>query len=209
MNEFTEYRTTDNSVRGGTWIARRLPETMAGECVVDHPDAGGPCSRPVVHEVYGLPFCGMHGLEAGAGALAQLHHDAMDDFARMDNPYETPLQSEVLRVVGEAHDRARDEHINYFGLQSRLVREAFPLIRERVDAETRDWNPGSLPEAPVDWWTAEYVSVCSLMLRACTGLSPGLARDLEPLRERAAAQSAFAEVVDREKIEAHKAAKEQ
>ncbi len=143
MDEFTEYWAPDNSVRGGWWVTRKLPETTDGNCVVDHPDAGGPCGRQIVYEAYGLPFCGMHGLEAGAGALARLHHDAMDDFDRMDNPHTMPPQPEVLRVVREEIIRARDRHFYHAELRERFAGEAFELLRERVDAETGAGNPAT------------------------------------------------------------------
>ncbi len=203
--EFTEYWAIDNSTRGGSWIARRLPEEVEAHCVVDHPDAGGACGRPGVYEVVGLPFCATHGLEANAGILAQLYHDAVDGFAQMDNEQALPLQAEVLHVVRNAYDRSLKTHLSYAKHQDRLVREVYPLIRERVDRETLDWSPGNYGESPVDWWLNEYHEVCALMLRAYGGLAPGLVRDLEPLRERAAAQFSYALVICGEKIEAYKA----
>ncbi len=205
--EFTEYWAIDNSTRGGRWISRRLPDDVEAYCVVDHPDAGGACGRPGVYEVVGLPFCETHAPEANAGILAQLYHDSMDEFARLDNEQAMPWQPEVLRVVREGYERTLETHIRYAHAKDRLVREAYPLIRERVDRETLDWEPGSLGDSPVDRWGEEYWEVCTLMLRAYGGLARGLVRELEPLRERAAAQLSYALVVCEEKIEAYKAAR--
>ncbi len=205
--EFTEYWAIDNSHWGGRWIARVLPDDVEAHCVVDHPDAGGACGRRGVCEVYRLPFCEIHGLEANAGALAQLYHDAMDEFDRLDNQQALPLQPEVVQVIREASERSLETHIRYAREKDRLVGEVYPLIRERVDQETLDWEPGSLGESPVDRWAAEYWEVATLMLQTTGRLAPSLVRDLEPLRERAAAQLSYALVVDKEKIEAYKAAK--
>jgi hypothetical protein len=51
-----------------------LPEERKGSpvCVVSHPDAGGPCGRPPVGEVWGLPFCEAHGREAELAAREEM-----------------------------------------------------------------------------------------------------------------------------------------
>lgn len=207
--EFTEYLAPDHME--GVWIARKLPEGMDSLCVVSHEDAGGPCERPIVFEVYGVPFCEVHGIEANVGAMAQLHDEAMDEFGRMDNVHALPIQPEFLRVVRSERGRSFDDHIRYARQHERLLLEAYPLIRERVDQETSDWQPGDLDKnftgGPVDWWAAEYRHMCSFMLQASRSRETNLARELEPVREHAAAQYAFAQVVGEEKIEAHKAAR--
>lgn len=182
-----------------------MPDEVEAHCVVDHPDAGDACGRPGVYEVVGLPFCEVHGPEANSGILAQLYHDALDGFAQLDNQQAVPLQAEVLRVVQDAYDRSLETHSRYAKHHGDVVREAYPLIRERVDQETLDWSPGNYERVPTDEWMDEYHEVCALMLRAYGGLAPGLVRDLEPLRERAAAQFSYALVVDKEKIEAYEA----
>ncbi len=48
--------------------------------------------------------------------------------------------------------------------------------------------------AQKDW------EMCSLMLKAWMSLVPALARELEPVRERVAAQYAFAEVYSERKL---------
>ena len=99
--EFTEYWAIHNSTQQGYWISRKLPGDVEAHCVIDHPDADGACKQPGAYEVYGMPFCEPHGLKASAGALAQLYHDAMDEFDRLDNEQAMPLHPEVLRVVRE------------------------------------------------------------------------------------------------------------
>jgi hypothetical protein len=64
-------------------------------------------------------------------------------------------------------------------------------------------------DSPVDFWSLSYAEICGLMMKAWAGQSPWLVRELEPYREQAAAQLAFAEIVCQEKIEAHKATKAQ
>ena len=52
-------------------VFRKYPETTPAEerkgspvCIVSHPDAGGPCRREAIGEVWSLPFCAAHGREA-------------------------------------------------------------------------------------------------------------------------------------------------
>ena len=203
MSEFVEYRALDH--RDGTWIARKLPAELNGNCVVSHPDAGGHCEREIVYEVYGLPFCEVHGLEANAGALARLYHEAADEFERMDNPHADPLQPEVLRVVREARTTAMDGHFRHEKSLDALLREAYPLtegLEERVDPDTVEWVPGDLAFglAPVDVWADQYWAICSVMLHAQASLAPELVREIEPVREHVAAQYAFAEVYSERKL---------
>ena len=54
-------------------------------CFVRHEDAGGKCLRPAVMEVYGLPFCEIHGAEVKFRALEELYYDAANFLARLDN----------------------------------------------------------------------------------------------------------------------------
>ncbi len=205
--EFAEYWAIDNSHRGGRWISRKLPDEVEAYCVVDHLDAGGACTGTGVYEVVGLPFCETHGLEANAGILAQLYHDSLDEIERLDNEQGTPWQPELLRVLRGAYDRLLETHQQYALAKEQLVRDAYPLIRERVDQGTLDWEPGAFVESPIDRWSAEYWEVSTLMLRAQAGLVPGLVRDLEPIREQAAAQLSYALVICRGKVKKYKAAK--
>lgn len=161
----------------------------------------------VVYEVYGLPFCEVHGMEANVGAMAQLHNEATDEFDRMDNAHATPIQPEVLRVARVERERNLEDHHRYHCRHDALLLDAYPLIPERIDPETRGWRPGDVGFSPVDWWAEEYRQLCSFMLQTCRSWITGLVRELEPLRERAAAQYAFAMVVDEDKIEAYKAAR--
>jgi hypothetical protein len=41
-------------------------------CVVRHRDAGGPCRREAIGEVWGLPFCEPHGREAELAAKTEI-----------------------------------------------------------------------------------------------------------------------------------------
>lgn len=207
--EFTEYWAPDNSYREGYWITRKLPTATDEKCVVDHPDAGGPCEQSIAYEVCGMPFCEMHGLEAGAGVLEELYREAYEEFERLDNTFALPLQPELLRAVRGHREHVRLEERRHHDSRNQLIRETFPLIRERVDQETLDWQPGTCEDSPVDFWNIAYAEICSLMLKAYAGQSPWLARELESYREQAAAQCAFAEIVCGEKIEAYEAAKAQ
>lgn len=84
----------------------------AGEenCVVSHPDAGGPCGRPATGMVWELGFCEVHGIEAAAAALEELTEDAEMGFealvgAEKGRPESNPV---LLHVLKEAEVPARD-----------------------------------------------------------------------------------------------------
>ena len=51
------------------------PESETPSCVVSHPDAGGPCGRPAIGEVWSLPFYELHGAEAEAAVLDEITED--------------------------------------------------------------------------------------------------------------------------------------
>lgn len=164
-------------------------------CVVSHPDAGGPCERPAALKVYGLAFCETHGAQAAYEAVREARDDAADEAERVAGFFEqTHFQNELaldamrstarLFRGGGSHDS--DE-------RDRLIREAYPLIEERVDAETRDWAPGNFTQdPPVDRWGEALWMVHAFMRMAWSRSWVGLEEELEFLRERCAAQLSFA-----------------
>lgn len=91
--------------------------------------------------------------------------------------------SELFREGAHRDPKERD----------RLVVEAYPVIEERVDAETVEWMPGG-PEihAPVDRWSEALWMTHAFMRMAWSRPWVGLEEELEPLRERCAAQFAAA-----------------
>jgi hypothetical protein len=69
---------TEESMKNMTERALGIARGFAAgeDCVVSHPDAGGPCGRPATGMVWNLPFCEIHGREAEAAALEELAEDA-------------------------------------------------------------------------------------------------------------------------------------
>lgn len=205
MTEFERYGITDES-RERMSFSREIPEeTRTGEdapaCIVSHPDAGGACGRPAVYEVWALPFCELHGLEANALALEELYHDAGDELERWQNPHAQPLNSEVQMIVrsGVKWTSKRWEH--HHERAERLVQEAYPVIDERVAPETTGWDPYSLDdEAPVDRWSETRFLLARFMREAFSEYAYTVIEDLEPMRERACAQLVAAEADSERKL---------
>ncbi len=196
---FTEY-VVDGPL-GGHHLARLLPEDErsaedAPVCIVSHPDAGGPCGEPATCEVYGLPFCEVHGLEANYGCLNQLHSDAMDELPDVRSSERNPAALEHLRAVWV---RLADLTNSYSDAHSKAVKEAFPYLEERVDEETLEWDYDTHRETPPDWWLEDYWKLCTFMYEAWRTQRYFVCKELEPIRERVAAQYAFAEKVFKER----------
>ncbi len=196
---FTEYAVDTHL--GERRLARMLTEDEgrledAPVCVVSHPDAGGACGKPAACEVYGLPFCGLHGLEANYGCLNQVYSLALDELSDMRSEGLCPATLEHL----DAGWRRFNGLTNSFSdAHSRQAKEAFAHLEGRVDAETLEWDYEDPTETPPDWWLEAYWKLCRFMYEAWRSRRYFVCGELEPLRERAAAQYAFAEKVFRER----------
>lgn len=174
------------------------PRTDGGPlCAVSHPDAGGPCGRPAVGEVWSVPFCGPHGLEAEYVALSEIQQttgDTLDGFAAAadhgypKNPHLAPAlaAARVPGLDGFRHDGHEHE---------RLIREAFDPDPARTDPETLafDYDDGDGPwDGPVDWWSAAVLLAARCVRQADELGLPALRAEYERVRERAAVQLALA-----------------
>jgi len=70
-------------------------------CIVRHEDAGGKCERPAVMELYGLPFCVVHGAGVKSGCLEELYLDAEGFLELFDAPHDrahSPLRRGLRSV---------------------------------------------------------------------------------------------------------------
>lgn len=207
MTEFERYGITNDS-RERMSFSREIPEeTRTGEnaptCIVSHPDAGGVCGRPAVYEVWGLPFCESHGLEANALALEELYHDAGDVLDCLQYPSAVSLNSEIQMIVRSGINWTQKRSQRHSERADRLVREAYPVLEERVDPRTTSWDPHSdafLIEAPVDRCAQERFLLARFMREAFIEYAYTIMEHLEPLREQACAQYAAADADSERKL---------
>ncbi len=167
------------------------------DCVVSHPDAGGPCGRPGTGMVWNLPFCEVHGREAEAAALEELAEDAemalqgLED-AEKERAESNPAVVRALRDVQVTVTAASD---GYEHTQDEALRTAYPSIEGRIAPDTLafDYEAEYSGDGPVDWWADTRYLLCRFMREAQGKGLPELVRELEPLRERASAQRVQAE----------------
>jgi len=109
-------------------------------CFVRHEDAGGKCERSAVVKVYGLNFCELHGAEVKAGALQELYEDASDFLHRLDNPQVVQPNPAALAVIRDAVGRFLDVELDTEGDEEAAIRQAYPVIPERVEKDTVDFD---------------------------------------------------------------------
>lgn len=174
------------------------PEAGPGEpqihCFVSHPDAGGPCEEPAVVEVYSLTFCQRHSAEATTGALAELAEDVEKELDILaEGQLQRHLPNRALARLLTAAEPDFGPHIDHDRAHDAALREAYPPLEGRTDPDTlaHDWDEPAI--TPVDWWHEAHWLLCRFMRQAHERSLPHLVEDLEPLRERAAAQILLAE----------------
>ena len=163
-----------------------------GGCTVSHEDAGGACRRDAVIMVYGLPFCEVHGQEARAGALEELHHDTVQFLELFVEEGVPAINAEVRRVIrsglAELPAAVRDA---WCEAESTLLR-AYPLIPDRVDPliSGDNYDPGY--ESSYDTFRRARHVTHRLMRLAFEEGEDELVEVLEREREHVAAQASFA-----------------
>ncbi|MDP9479672.1 MAG: hypothetical protein M3R38_29090 [Actinomycetota bacterium] len=166
---------------------------------------GEACNRPAVMEVYGIPMCEAHGEEAASGAIEEIAHDLDQELQRPMHPNVRRLSPHIERALrlgklalpgyAEAGDYKRTDA---------LLLAAFPLDRERVDAETvayvrdPDANGRGITDPPYDTFMMDRHLVCRHMRLAFEEGADWLVEALEPQRANVAAQAAYALALDRE-----------
>ena len=159
-------------------------------------EKGERCPGEAVLECYGLPFCEVHGAEVRAGATAELNQDASEFFEGLDNdqvpegnPEAMARVRAAVRELTEATNAANKE-------EQEALRRAYPYREELVDSETlhfdyydpEDTNYGT----PLDWYFRDKWQLHKLMRVAHQAGQALAVEALEPLRESAAEQLAYA-----------------
>jgi hypothetical protein len=187
-------------------LFRRYPEeTPPAErkgspaCVVSHPDAGGQCPRPAVGEVWGVPFCEVHGTEAELAAASEIEEFARREIGILAEAEleRSTVRSPVLALLEsiEPPYQTRTE----FTEQEEAMLEAYPpeAHKDNTDPDTLSFDygdayrEGEAGDGPVDWWSDARYLLCRFMREAENrGV---LVRELEYLRERATVQMLLAE----------------
>ena len=159
-------------------------------CFVRHEDAGGKCGRKAVVKVYGLNFCELHGAEVRIGALNDLYEESREFFYRLDNVHTERPHPAVLAVIWDAADRFLEAQKK----DSEAIRRAYPVIRERVEEDTLDFDYEDPDRGfgPVDWHTDTRRLIHKLMRQAYEERATWLVEGLELDREHVTAQLSFA-----------------
>ncbi len=187
-----------------TEVFRKYPETTPAEerkgspaCVVSHPDAGGPCWREAIGEVWGLPFCGLHGREAELAAADEMASSLEGIFAGL-----VCVESErhdrnerVVRIIEEAaREDAPGEAVGGLAHEEAIA-AAYPPeeLEEGTDPDTLRYDYERTGEdSPHDWWCEAQIMACRFMRQAHDRGLAGLLTDLEYVRERATVQRLLA-----------------
>lgn len=162
-------------------------------CVVSHPDAGGQCEREAIGEVWALPFCEVHGKEAGLAAQEELAESVGIEL-------EALFDAEMKRydtnwAVMEALERAEVPTEVGFEALSAAMRAAYPpdQLAANTDPDTLAHDYGEFAcDTPHDWWCEARTLLVRFMRQAADRGVP-LVRELEYLRERATVQELLAE----------------
>jgi hypothetical protein len=180
-------------------MIREGAEAFAGyygprPCGVHHRDAGGWCERDAVMEIYGLGFCEVHGAEARAGALAELYHDAGNALEDLYRSEDSSANVAALAFVAASRDELSHRCIEAEEAEELAVRQAYPVIPERVCSETRAYDPfvpGS-GASPADVYRGARTHAHKLMRLSWSVGEYWILEDLEEHRESASAQLAWA-----------------
>jgi hypothetical protein len=188
-----------------TEVFRRYPGAPPEEkdpprCVVSHPDAGGPCERVAVGEVWSLPFCEIHGREAELAAKVEIHATTDQDLeqilqnAQFNRLATNPYLLEIFRTVRAPFGGYEDAH-------EEAMCKAYPpeVLAENTDPATlaftygEEYVSGETGGAcPVDWWADTLDLLCRFVREADHACLPPLLRELEYLREQATVQLVLA-----------------
>ena len=165
---------------------------------------GVACDRPAVMEVYGIPMCEAHGEEAAAGALEEISYDLEVELQRPMNPHLPNLSPHFEAALRHGFEALGEEiaDTDYERRDETLLR-AFPLDRERADAETlayveeADAHGHGTHHPPYDTFMGARLLVCRLMRLAFEKDADWLVGALEVERENAARQAAYALALER------------
>ncbi len=183
-------------------VFRKYPETTPKEerkgspvCVVSHPDAGGPCGRPAVGEVWGLSFCELHGREAEMSAKEEIAYATDTELQILaDSELERPATNHyVLEILQAAKVPYEVDYAAH--AEARLAAYPPDELEAHTDRDTLrfDYDRDYAGDGPVDWWSDGVIALCRFLREAHDRGLPGLVADLEYLRERATVQVVLAD----------------
>ncbi len=158
-------------------------------CFVRHEDAGDPCSEPSVVEVYGLPFCEAHGLQATLGAALEEQHE-VEVFAERfrDRGMNSPVEK-ALRTLAHRGERAVSDQEHWEAL-ARAYGNAPADVREKIAEWEADEDPGRM--SVLDDLLDTLYTLHKLQRIAHEEWQTYLVEILERERESVAAQTAVA-----------------
>jgi hypothetical protein len=188
-------------------VFRKYPEATPAEerkgspvCIVSHPDAGGPCQRAAIGEVWSLPFCASHGREAELAAADEMASSLEGIFAGLVAvEQERRDRNEMaLRIIKEAakppSEAAPSEAADILAHEEAIA-TAYPPeeLEANTDPETLRYDYEQMGmDTPHDWWCEAQIMACRFMRQAHDQGLAGLVRDLEYVRERATVQRLLA-----------------
>lgn len=164
-------------------------------CVVSHTDAGGPCPRPAIGEVWSLPFYGLHGREAELAAKFEIEETTERELQVLaDAEYERYTTNRYVLAALKAAKAPYDVDVSTW---EAAIARAYPPddLEPNTDPDTLGFNydrdyPG---DGPVDWWSDAQLLVCRFMREAEDRGLVSTLPELEALRERATVQMMLAE----------------
>ena len=163
-------------------------------CVVSHPDAGGPCRREAIGEVWSLPFCKVHGREAELAAQDEMATSLEGIFTGLGavERERHDRNEEVLRIIKEAATTPGSDTLAHV----KAIAAAYPPeeLEANTDPDTLRYDYGGTGmDNPHDWWCEAQLMVCRFMRQAHDRGLAGLLTDPEYARERATVQRALAD----------------
>ena len=170
-------------------------------CFVGYSGSSFGCEAAATMEVYGLPMCEEHGEKAAGGALEELAVHIEWESTRLLNPYTPRLNPDLEAALKRAAGTLSPELAGADHPDDDLLAPAWPLDRERVDAETLDYVEDSAPRGyppPFDSFIEDRRLVCRFMRLAYEEGETWLVEMLEQEREKVAAQAAYALALEKE-----------
>jgi hypothetical protein len=145
-------------------------------------------------EVYGEPFCEVHGAEAKAGALAKRYDDACQFLERFGARLVPAINPEALRVIRAGVSELPAVSWEAVGDGDAALRRAYPFRQDLVDEdwqayfEDEDWDQGPTPE---DWCRRHRMFLHKSMRLAYAECATYIVDGLERLWEHSAVQLSY------------------
>jgi hypothetical protein len=173
---------------------------------LDHPDlcaahvGDDQCKEPATIEVYGEPFCEVHGTEAAHGALESYYGEVGDEWGRLQSAdaFATPKPADVADVVDAQVRKYNSLHSRHDTAREEAAKAAYPLEPGLVSLLTQEYeaflDEGLEPDLPnpEDYYLDMLYVVQRAMRLAFYMDNEEAVDELRKLREYAAAQAEYA-----------------